>query len=121
MSTLGIGEKRQRWTSTVAFCVALLMAWASSDESTAAQSSARSPRRLRSTWRWAVSDVDAPTGAKIKRRGRTARLGEPPSRWRLAFMLMARRNLRTSTTRAFFFPTMKARRRVPSLRLPRKS
>lgn len=59
-----------------------------------------------------------PHAASARKRGRSVRLGEPPPRWRLGFMLMARKHLRTSTTRAFFFPKMKLRR-PPSLKLPR--
>ena len=50
--------------------------------------------------------------ADSNRRGK-ARFGGLSGRWRLAFMLMrTKRNLRTSATRAFFFPKMSRRGRI---------
>lgn len=52
------------------------------------------------------------TAADSSRRGK-ARFGGLSGRWRLAFMLMrTKRNLRTSATRAFFFPKMSRRGRI---------
>ena len=52
------------------------------------------------------------TAADSNRRGK-ARFGGLSGRWRLAFMLMrTKRNLRTSATRAFFFPKMSRRGRI---------